>query len=408
MNKQLKSTSIKRLVSTALLVSVLLIQFIPISNVHGATQIVQRSLTLKAGVDNTTGSEPGATVNHLYTFTVPNDGGGVIKSIKFQYCLTAADVGANVCVMPTGLDTMVVGDAAHETGLLNATGAGSGGFSLDNSVSGTLRLNRAAETAIPANTPLTFEFKNIKNPTQTTPTILSQTFFVRITTYTSQDSLSGQTDLGTVAASTNNGIDLQGYMPESLVFCAGKTIPLTVSATPVPDCTAADDSEVRFNQLFSPTDTATATSQMSASTNAGTGYVITVNGPTLMSGTNSISAMTNMEQTLHGVSQFGLNLRANTNSTSTAAVGAEVTQPSNGTNFKGQALAGYNTVDRFKFNTAAGQNDVANSAYVDGVTQTQGGTDAQIFTVSYIVNVPGSQPAGSYTTTLTYICTPTF
>lgn len=406
MNKQLKTTSIKRLISTALLISVLLVQFIPVSNANGATQIVNRSLTLKAGDSNTTGSEPGAVVNHAYSFTVPNVGGGVIKSIKFQYCLTAADVGANVCVMPTGLDTTLSG--AKVTALLNATGTGSGGFALDKSVNGTLRLNRAAETAIPADTPLTFEFENIKNPTETTPTILSQTFFVRITTYTTEDSLSGQIDNGTVAASTNNGIDLQGYMPESLVFCTGKTVPLTVTVPNVPDCTAADDSEVRFNQLFSPTDTATATSQMSASTNAGSGYVITVNGPTLMSGTNSISAMTNMEQTLHGVSQFGLNLRANTVATSTVAVGTEVASASNGTNFKGQALAGYDTVDRFKFNNTAGENNVANSAYVDGTTQTLGGSDAQIFTVSYIVNVPGSQPAGSYTTTLTYICTPTF
>lgn len=400
MNKQLKTISMKKVISTALIVSVLLVQFIPVSNVHGATQIVTRSLTLKAGTNDpaTPGSEPGAIVNHSYTFTVPNDGGGVIKSIKFQYCLTAADVGANVCVMPTGLDTTLSG--AISTSLSNASGAGSGGFTLDKSVNGTLRLHRAADTAIPVNTPLTFEFANVKNPTEVTPAILSQTFFVRITTYTAEDSLSGQVDSGTVAASTNNGIDLRGYMPESLVFCAGKTIPLTVTVPNVPDCTAADDSEVTFNQLFSPTDTATATSQMSASTNAGSGYSITVNGPTLMSGTNSISAMGTMEQTLHGVSQFGLNLRANTTATSTVAVGTEVSQASNGTNFRGQALTGYDTVDRFKFTSG---DAVANSGYT-----VLGGSDAQIFTASYIVNVPGSQPAGAYTTTLTYICTPTF
>ena len=103
---------------------------------------------------------------------------------------------------------------------------------------------------------------------------------------------------------------------------------------------------------------------------------------------------------VRGTSQFGMNLKANTVTTSTPAIGTEVAPASNTTNYRGQALVGYNTVDNFKFVTT---NSVANSG--DAVL---GGSDAQIFTVSYIVNVPGSQPAGTYTTTLTYICTPTF
>jgi hypothetical protein len=81
-------------------------------------------------------------------------------------------------------------------------------------------------------------------------------------------------------------------------------------------------------------------------------------------------------------------------------VGIEVAPAANGTNYKGQATTGYNTVDNFKFTTATAVADSANGG--------AGGSDAQIFTVTYIVNVPGSQPAGTYTTTLTYICTPTF
>jgi hypothetical protein len=103
---------------------------------------------------------------------------------------------------------------------------------------------------------------------------------------------------------------------------------------------------------------------------------------------------------VRGISQIGLNLKANTTATSTPAVGTEVAPAANGTNYRGQAITGYNTVDNFKFNST---DTVANSANGGA-----GGSDAQIFTVSYIVNVPGSQPAGTYTTTLTYICTPTF
>jgi hypothetical protein len=200
-----------------------------------------------------------------------------------------------------------------------------------------------------------------------------------------------------VTAATNRGIDLTGTMPESLVFCAGATILTTVG---VPDCSTITTGAVAFNNLFSPTDTATATSQMAASTNAGSGYAITVNGPTLTSGSNTVSGMGTATTGAHGVSQFGLNLKLNTTLTSTIAIGAEVAVPSNGTNYRGQAITGYNTVDTFKFTSG---DIVANSANGGA-----GGSDAQIFTASYIVNVPGSQPAGTYTTTLTYICTPTF
>ena len=186
-------------------------------------------------------------------------------------------------------------------------------------------------------------------------------------------------------------------MPESLVFCTGGTIGTTAG---VPDCSLATSGSVNFNQLFSPTDTATATSQMAASTNAGSGYNITVNGPTLTSGSNTVTAMGTAAAGIRGVSQFGLNIKANTTLTSTPAVGIEVAPAANGTNYRGQAVTGYNTADTFKYTTG---DSVANSANGGA-----GGTDAQIFTVSYIVNVPGSQPAGTYTTTLTYICTPTF
>jgi len=186
-------------------------------------------------------------------------------------------------------------------------------------------------------------------------------------------------------------------MPESLVFCTGGTVGTTSG---VPDCATATSGAVAFNQLFSPTDTATATSQMAASTNAGTGYNITVNGATLTSGSNTITAMGSSTTGVRGTSQFGLNLKANTVATSTPAIGTEVAPASNGTNYRGQSIGGYSTVDNFKFVTA---DSVANSG-----NASLGGSDAQIFTVSYIVNVPGSQPAGTYTTTLTYICTPTF
>jgi hypothetical protein len=272
--------------------------------------------------------------------------------------------------------------------------SGAPGFTLNNSTNGAPYITRTAAN-VTANTAVAYQLLSVTNPN--VPLTPNYTFFVRISTFTSTDATGSPVDTGTVAASTSTQIALDGTMPESLVFCTGGTVGTTAG---VPDCATATSGSVSFNQLFSPTDTATASSQMAASTNAGSGYVITVNGVTLTSGSNTIPAMGSATTGVRGIGQFGLNLKANTVATSTPAVGAEVAPAANAANYRGQALAGYNTVDTFKFVTG---DSVANSG-----NTSLGGTDAQIFTASYIVNVSGSQPAGTYTTTVTYICTPTF
>ncbi len=360
--------------SVVALLTALVIQAVPPHAAYAA-QITARSLTLQPGVTDG-GSKPGGVVNHLFSFTPPTN--GTLLSISFKYCTLAS----GACTMPTGLVT---------TAATMGSQSGATGFTLNNSTNGTPYITRAAGSY--SGGALAYQLLGVTNPTTT-----NQTFFVRIATYTSIDATGTPVDTGSVTASTATQILLDGTMPESLVFCAGRTIGLT---TGVPDCATASDGVVSFNQLFSPTDTATATSQLAASTNAGSGYVISVNGPTLTSGSNTVSAMGTSTAGVRGVSQFGLNLRANTTATSTPAVGTEVAPTSNGTNYRGEGVLGYGTVDAFKFVTA---DTIADSASGG----TAGGTDAQIYTASYIVNVPGSQPAGTYTTTLTYICTPTF
>lgn len=375
-----------KLLGIAVLITSMLIQFVPINKV-GAAQITVRSLRLIAGSGGDGGSKVGGVVNHEFTFTVPSVGNTNVGSIKFEYCTLAA----GTCTMPTGLVTN-----GGTTALDNEVGAT--GFTLDKTTNGAPFLTRTA-SSVTAGTVLSYRLSNITNPTSITapPTVPNQTFFVRISTYTGIDGVTGAVDSGTVAASTTDTIDLTGAMPESLVFCTGATIGLTST---VPDCATATNGAISFNQLFSPTDTATATSQMAASTNAGAGYNITVNGATLTSGANTISTMSAQLPGSHGVSQFGMNLKLNVTTTAPINFGTEVAAVSNGTNYRGQALTGYATADEFKFVTG---DSVANSGN-GGL----GGSDSQIFTVSYIVNVPGSQPAGTYTTTLTYICTPTF
>ena len=342
-----------------------------------AAQITARSLTLQAGVSDG-GSKPGGVVNHKFDFTLPTTGN--VGSIKFEYCTNASAT----CVMPAGLVTT-------SATLSNQTGAT--GFTVVNTTNGAPYLTKAAPAS--ASGAVSYTLSTVTNPSAVAPAV--QTFYVKITTYTLSALGGTAVDAGIVAATTATQIVLTGTMPESLIFCTGATI-LTTGG--IPDCSTATPGAVSFNQLFSPSDTATATSQMAASTNANSGYSITVNGPTLTSGANSIPVMATQGVSVRGTGQFGLNLKLNTVATSTIAAGAEVAPADNGVTLRGQAFTGYQTVDQFKF----GSSDPVAKSDNGGA----GPTNSQIFTVTYIVNVPGSQAAGTYTTTLTYICTATF
>lgn len=388
--KQQITTTVFRAIGMFSLASILAVQaIILVAQPAQAGQITTRSLTLLAGDNNTDGANGGSlagrSVRHRFTFTLPSTAN--VGSVVIQYCTTAADVGALTCVGPTGLSTSTASlDATGNSGLTGLTPV-----SVD---ANNLRLTRApgAAQAITAGTVVTITLNNVINPSTE-----NTTFFARLSTYASTDGTGSPIDSGTVAASTTKAIDLSGIMPESLVFCTGDVIPL--GAGNVPNCTdPAITNTIRYNQLFSPVDTATATSQMAASTNAGFGYAITVNGPTLTSGGNTIAPIgpAAPDTSKKGVSQFGLNLAANI-TTTTDPFGLDITPVSDGLTFNGQPTADYASPELFKF--------------VDGETIANSGgkgTDSQIFTVSYIANVPGSLPAGTYATTLTYICTPTY
>ena len=377
-----KTKSISSLLVVAVLLVATVVQVL-LPNSADAAQITSRKLTLQAGSSDG-GSTPGGNVNHSFEFTIPST--TALGSIKFEYCTTAADTGALTCIMPTGLDT---------TGATLGTVSGAAtGFTLNNTTNGVPYIGRASASAITAGTQ-TVQLLGVVNPTA-----VNTTFFVRISTHGSLDGTGAAIDSGTVAASTARPIILSGTMPESLVFCTAEVVPLSLGG--VPDCAAATDGAIIFDRLFSPVDTATARSQMSASTNAGSGYAITVNGPTLTSGANTISGMATAGPLALGVSQFGLNVVENTSTLdiTAAPLGDDVSVASNGTNFRGQAYGDYAVDDQFKF--------VTGEIIADSGFSALGGSDAQIFTISYIANVPGSLPAGTYSTTLTYICTPTY
>lgn len=335
-----------------------------------------RSLTLSDATPDATGV--------TYTFNLTLGAGSSFTSLDSMdvlFCTTAA----GACTPPTGLvaDTPVT---------LGTQSGDITGWSVGVDTANSFTLNRSGSAQAAGDTTI------IPVNAMVNPTAVNTTFFARITL----DDGGTPEDSGTVAASTSDPVILNGIMPESLIFCTGETVSTTVG---IPDCsTATSAADVDFDQLFSPTATAIAFSQMAASTNAGTGYNITVSGNTLESGANDVNAIgSTAETSAPGTEQFGLNLRANT--AGVTGVGARfpgssanVAPADDATDFYGDAAGQFAVIDSFAFDDAA-----ANT-----VASANANTDPQIYTVSYIANVTGRQPAGNYSTTLTYVCTPLF
>ncbi len=319
------------------------------------------SAGLAAGLSNRSDtmstSQPGAIGAHLVAFTTATTNN--IGSIKFEFCTTAT----GACTVPTGL----VSTSVALTGQTGATG-----FTMDNTTNGAPFITRAPAN-LPALTAVSYTLSAVMNPTGT-----NETFYVRITTYTGVDGATGPVDTGTVTASTAQPVQLTGVTPEILVFCVGTAI--------VTDCSTVTGSLLDFGD-FDIFATRSATSVMQAMTNASGGYAITVNGTTLSSGINTIAALTSQTASNTGVSQFGLNLRNN----ATPNVGADPSGPGSGA-----ASGTYDDANLYRFNSG----DLVASAGVP--------TDANTYTSSYIVNINGSQAAGIYTATMTYICTAAF
>jgi len=390
---------------TAIVLSVLLLStalFPP--KVHAtAADLTSRSLTLQDGSGGDGGSKPSGKVNHDFKFTIPS-GIGTVKSIMFQYCTTAdIDIGGT-CTTPTGLKTdgtnpttLGTESGFSFTSLTNTVGTGgapgSNGMPYVSDPTGLNTGSGATTEEIPLDA--------VTNPDGTDcGSVTSCTFYVRISAYDNATASGTLLAAGTVAASTNAQIVLTGTMPESLIFCTGGSIPL--DGNNAPDCASATSGAVTFPMLFSPAATAYTTSQMAASTNATTGYAITVSGTTLTNGSYTIPAMSTAGTSTIGTGQFGMNLAVNT----TPTVGTAITCPTTaGAVCHAEALTGYNTADTFQFKPST----TPGSPVLNNVADSTGqATDSQEYTASYIVNVAGSQAAGEYTTTLTYICTATF
>lgn len=171
-----------------------------------------------------------------------------------------------------------------------------------------------------------------------------------------------------VAKITSATVTLQGQVAPTLTFTLGATT-----------CNLG---------IFSATQTKFCTHTMGATTNAANGYVIAyLPTTTLTSGGNTIDAMAVQGASVLSSEQFGFNLRANTAAGSFTATDFG-TDPVGGSGF---AVADYNTVDQFKFDTGG-----------DDIAQAISASDTTTFTASFMANTEIITEAGLYEAPIIY------
>lgn len=143
---------------------------------------------------------------------------------------------------------------------------------------------------------------------------------------------------------------------------------------------AINTSSINFGAL-STVAAATATSSFSVLNYTSYGYGVYVVGTPPDNGTDALDGMSATDASQVGVEQFGINLKANT---SPVTFGAEATHTPDSTFGFGQASAGYNTTNNFRY--VPGEK-IAEANKSSGQTN---------FTISYIVNISANTPGGQY------------
>jgi hypothetical protein len=285
-----------------------------------------------------------------------------VGSIAFEYC-SNSPLLTSPCTAPAGFSASSAVLAAQ---------SGETGFTVDaGSTANRIVLTRGP--GLTSAIPVSYTFNNIINQSAANSTV-----YVRVATYATDDGTGPYTDEGSVAYSTASQVSVTAFVPPFLRFCIGITV--------APNCTSSSGSYLDFGELRS-NQTRSLTSQFAISTNDPAGYVASVLGTTMTSGSNIIPALgASPTSSQVGTSQFGMNLRTN----SSPSIGADPIGAGTG--------------------TIAPDFAVPNKYYFDEgiVVSSTFPTEYNTFTVSYIINVDAAQKPGVYTTTLTYIAVAAF
>lgn len=316
--------------------------------------VIQRSVELSTTI-------PGDVSDYKFTFS--STSAPIVGSIIFEFCRNSP-LFDDPCIPPNGLVSNLavlsyqfgdIGFSVHPDTLLT---------------NNKVILTRTPTASITGSR--TYTLSNIYNPT-----FDIGTSYVRISLLPTTDGSGAPSEWGSVAFSINRVFTLSFYVPPYLTLCSGVTV--------LDECQSTSGFGVDLGEL-SRISANTATSQFAIATNSTTGYVASVQGNTMTAGNRVISPVLGAPSE-PGVSQFGINLTDN----STPNVGANVIGSGYGT-----VSTNYSTPNQFRFQSG----DIVASSPV--------GTEFNTYTISYLINVSNSQPAGRYSTTLTVIATTTF
>lgn len=325
-----------------------------LSNSASAGLVSTRSLRMSTSAATAT--------NVSYTLSFTTAGAYSLGSIELEFC-SEDPLPNQPCTLPTGLV------------ISSATLTSQSGVSGFNIVSiGTNNIIVGGAPVAVNNTPIVLTFQGITNPLNP-----NETNFGRIYTYASNNGSGASIDDGGVTFATSSPISINSEVPPYIQFCIAQVIAGL-------DCSAAAGFLVDLGE-FSRLSPKIGEAQMLLATNAAYGAGVTLAGTTLQSGNNVIPALAAPTSQTPGVSQFGINLRSNSNPN----VGIDPVGPGVAT-----VSAGYNTPNQFKF--------VAGDQLVSTATT----TDLKKFTISFVTNINQNQAPGVYSTTVSFICLANF
>ena len=316
----------------------------------------------KLGTRSLSLSDSSSSASTLYglNFTVPNS--GIIGSIKLLFC-SNNPLPDDVCVVPAGMD-------ASQAAITSQSGLT--GFIINPaSNANTIVMSRLPSPATPGRA--SYSFSPVINPSS------PGSYFVRIQTFATADASGPSSDFAGIAYAVTSQISITATVPPYLLFCTA----ITIGGQ---NCANAVGDYIDFGNL-SASRASSATSQLLVASNAALGYAVSIDGTTLSSGNNVITALAAGDVSRPGTSQFGFNLRANTT-------------PNGGNNVVGPgtsvASSNYNQPNTYRF------------APGDTVIATTVPDDVRVYTSNYVANVSGLQPAGIYVSTITYVCLANF
>jgi hypothetical protein len=327
------------------------------SPVHGlplGLPLLNRSISVSSAI-------PGGPSSHTFSFTPTYTAS--VSSIAFQYCQNSS-IFTDACIPPPGLGLSLLSLTSQ---------SGNTGFSYDNidSTTSKIIISRASAPMNAVNT--SYTFSPITNPS--TP---GASIYIRISLYTSGNATGSPVEWNAVAYSLQDAFVVGANVPPFIKLCVAITVEI--------DCSNGSGNSLDMG-VFSNAHASYGTSQFSVATNDVNGYAVYILGTTLTSGNNVITALTTPSGSVPGIQQFGLNLRQNTiPPVGEDAAGAGVGTPT----------ANYGLANQYMF--------VPGDMIATSILP----TDYTRMTASYIANIPKSQAAGIYSSTMTYVAVAQF